>query len=218
MVNTPLMGEDPGNLPFILVKAAFTVLPLAIAVWLAAAETATAQDVSRPIRDVTPSFILPGPEITGPLVRAPVPEPPPPEPAARADAWRRFFLPEATDAGTFVADGLTIRLAGIAPPKLDDTCVADGAPWPCGRASRHNLRLLLHGRAIECRMSPSDSGEVTAPCRVGETDIALWLVRNGWARTAAHAPDELKEAEIAAYCAGAGIWRGLTDPDDCAGA
>lgn len=165
------------------------------------------------IRNVTPPGVTPGPAVKGPLIREPTP-PPPPDPPR----WRRFFLPVTTDAATFVVKRLTIHVKGVAPPAATATCrLADGSPWPCGRMALFSLRRFLHGRAVECYFAPPESDEVTAPCRVGPTDLANWLVRNGWAKPKGLASPEALAAETAARCDHLGMWRGEQPPPaaDC---
>ena len=173
-----------------------------------------AQEIVPPAaRDVTPPGVTPGPSVDGPLLREVVP-PPPPEPPR----WRRYFLPPTTDAATFMIDGkLTIRVSGVTPPAVGDTCTFDnGEPWPCGRTALHALRMFLRGRAVECLFPYADSlAEVTAPCRVGGADIGGWLLASGWAAPNDLATGEYREASAAARCANLGLWRGTERPGDC---
>jgi hypothetical protein len=173
-----------------------------------------AQEIVPPAtRDVTPPGITPGPAGGGPLVR----EPTPPRPA-EPPRWRRFFLPITTDAASFEIDGrLAIRIAGVTPPGLDDNCrFADGELWPCGRTALHALRMFLRGRAVECYFPPLDDlVEVTAPCRVGTTDLGLWLLKSGWGTANDLATGEYVAAVAAARCANLGIWRGVASADFC---
>jgi endonuclease YncB( thermonuclease family) len=181
---------------------------------VAIAGVAQAQEIVPPAdRDVTPPGITPGPPADGLLVREPVP-PAPPEPPR----WRRYFLPVTTDAATFVIDGkLTIRVSGVTPPDAGETCTfAGGETWPCGRTALHALRMFLRGRAVEC-LFPYEPGlvDVTAPCRVGETDIGAWLLGSGWAIPNDLATAEYRQAHAAARCGNAGLWRGAARPADC---
>jgi hypothetical protein len=163
-------------------------------------------------RDVTPPGITPGPSGEGPLVREAVP-PPPPEPPR----WRRFFLPQTMDASTFKIEGRTIRIAGVAVPTRDEICgKPGGGNWPCGRTALHSLRMFLRGRAIECFYPYADTAvEITAPCRVGETDLGLWLIEQGWAKPGQYATDEYKAAANEARCKGRGLWRGSEPEATC---
>ncbi len=189
------------------------VLALVLSAPAALAESGKVEFVQPPDRNVTPAGVTPGPSVDGPLVRVPAP-PKPPEPAR----WQRFFLPETTDAATFKSGEETIRVSGVTPPPVDQVCTrADGSDWPCGRSALHNLRLFLHGRAVEC-FFPAVEGAaaIVAPCRVGQTDIGGWLLTHGWARPDDLATDEYRRLAEAARCARRGIWQGEPPPASCA--
>ena len=174
---------------------------------------ATAEEIVAPAtRDVTPSDMTPGPKGEGPLIREPVP-PRPPDPPR----WRRFFLPVTTDAATFLVKGITIRVAGVTPPAVDTSCpLSDASEWPCGQTALYSFRRFLHGRAVECFFPyVADATDITAPCRVGKTDLGLWLLAAGWARPDKLATSEYLSASATARCAGIGIWRGEARPDYC---
>lgn len=193
--------------------AAAVVALLAAAVAPAGAEDEPAMElVPRATRNVTPPGMTPGPEIDGPLLREALP-PPPPEPAK----WRRFALPETTDAATFRARQVTIRVSGVDPVPLDKQCRrASGEEWPCGRTALHSLRMFLAGRAIECYLPPlGQAVEAIAPCRVGRTDLGTWLLSQGWATPNDFATEEYKEAALKGRCERLGIWQGTTSDGTC---
>jgi endonuclease YncB( thermonuclease family) len=160
-------------------------------------------------RDVTPPGVMPGPKGDGPLIR----EPGPPRQLV-PPRWQRFFLPVTSDAATFHVDKRTIRIAGVEPPPVAAVCppAAGNEKWPCGRSALNSLRMFLHGRAVECYFPYSDSViDITAPCRVGNADIGLWLLGQGWARPNDLATDDYRKAASEALCAGRGVWRGQAD-------
>jgi endonuclease YncB( thermonuclease family) len=175
------------------------------------AGAAQVEIVPPPSRDVTPPEITPGPKGEGPLVREPAP-PRPPEPAR----WQRFFLPVTVDAATFQVEKRTIHIAGVEPPPLAAVCPAGAEKWPCGRTALYSLRMFLHGRAVECYF-PNAEGvtDITAPCRVGNADIGLWLLGQGWARPSDIATGDYEKAATEAVCAQRGIWRGTKPDADC---
>ncbi|MCB1502734.1 MAG: thermonuclease family protein [Bauldia sp.] len=197
-----------------LVPAAAAVLSVLALTPLAAApaEEPAAEIVPRATRNVTPPGVTPGPTVDGPLVREPLP-PPPPEPAK----WRRFFLPVTTDAGTFRAGALTIRVSGVDPVKVDQTCKrTSGEEWPCGKTGLHALRMFLRGRAIECYFPPPGAAEqVIAPCRVGQTDLGIWLLAQGWATPNDFATDDYRAAAITGRCERHGMWQGSASDGTC---
>jgi endonuclease YncB( thermonuclease family) len=177
----------------------------------AVGEASGGEIVPRADRDVTPSGATRLPESDQPLVREKVP-PPPPEPAR----WRRFFLPATRDAATFQADKLTIRVSGVTPAGIDQVCRGSEGDWPCGKTALLSFRLFLRGRAVECYFPrPEGIAEVVAPCRVGKTDLGLWLLSQGWAKPDGNATDAYRLASHAAACDGRGLWRGEAKPADC---
>jgi len=190
------------------------VAALAVAALLSPSLLSADELVAPATRDVSPPGITPSaPADGGPLIRVPVPPPPPPPPR-----WRRFFLPATSDAATFLAGQLTIRIAGVSALPADATCtLSSGATWPCGQTALYSFRRFLHGRAVECYMAPPTDGQVTvtAPCRIGPIDLASWLLTAGWAKPASGDASADAAAAYAAACAGIGIWRGTPPPSDC---
>jgi endonuclease YncB( thermonuclease family) len=186
--------------------------PVLLAFLIAVPLTHAEEIVSPATRDVTPPGVMPAPQGEGPLVRQPLP-PKPPEPAR----WRRYFLPATTDAATFAVDGLTIHVAGVTPPAVDERCQSrEGGDWPCGRTALHALRMFLRGRAVECYFPPvAGVEEVVAPCRVGATDLGHWLLSAGWARPSELATPEYLTASLGARCARTGLYTAEQPPLLC---
>jgi endonuclease YncB( thermonuclease family) len=190
---------------------------LGVLLFLASATAAFAEggisDLRPTVRDVTPSGVTPAPRVEGPLERIPA-LPRVPEPAR----WWRFYLPVTTDSATFVTDGRIIRVAGVIPPPVDRICASpDGSEWPCGRMALTSLRMFLRGRAVECFYVLSQATpEMTTPCRVGPTDIAAWLLTQGWAAPADEVSEDYRRDAAAARCGKRGLWRGEVPPDTCA--
>lgn len=116
-----------------------------------------------------------------------------------------LFKPVAEQAGVITAEGRTITLAGIEPVAIDETCGADaGSPWPCGMIARTSFRNFLRGRAVRCDFPDGDvPQEVTVACRMGNRDLAEWLVVNGWARAS---DDTYKDMAKAAEDARRGVF------------
>ncbi|WP_442579211.1 thermonuclease family protein [Mesorhizobium sp. ASY16-5R] len=110
----------------------------------------------------------------------------PPRPKAPGE-WKgtTLFQPVAVAAGLMEAKGYRIAVAGVEPLQADETCDADGKPWPCGMWARAAFRAWLRGRSITCDLPPQPDREIiVAPCMVGKQDVAEWLVESGWARAA----------------------------------
>lgn len=134
---------------------------------------------------------------------ATIPSPRPEAKMLKADPL--LFKPLVEQAGVIVAEGRIITLAGIDPLPVEETCGADaGSPWPCGMIARTAFRNFLRGRAVRCDFPDGDLPEkVTAPCRLGKSDLAEWLVANGWARIDG---DTYKEQAEAAENAKLGVY------------
>ncbi|MHC1550110.1 thermonuclease family protein [Phyllobacterium sp. K27] len=131
------------------------------------------------------------------LATPPAP-PPAPVPVDNTAKPTLLYRPVATSAGSIEASGYKISLERIKAPGVEETCNANGANWPCGMAARTALRNWLRSRAIECNVPSQPSDEVIATeCKLGATDVASWLVSNGWARAQDGTPevDMMKKAE-----------------------
>ncbi|WP_186394905.1 thermonuclease family protein [Stappia sp. TSB10GB4] len=159
------------------------------------------------IRNVTPSDILPPPQVSGPLKRVAPQLPKLPEREIPSEIT--FHQPLVLDAGSFRAKHLTIRLAGIDAPGPEETCPSRlGGTWPCGMRARTALRGLVLRHAVTCEdMQDTPAGVVLARCRRQGTDLAAWLVAQGWARPGEGAGEELFAAAAAAREARRGIWQ-----------
>lgn len=157
--------------------------------------------------------IGPGPAPGGALEREAVP--PAPHEAAR---WRRFPRVVIVEPGLLDAGKRKLRLAGIVAPEPDQSCRrAAGTPeLSCTQLSVQALRQRVRALGVECQVSVDDpSDPVVAPCRIGKTDLSLWLIEQGWAHAAADAPDAYQDAAAKARCSRAGLWRATEPPQDC---
>lgn len=185
------------------------------------------EDQLAPARDVGGGIVSgSAPVRVGPIARlqkAPevkqvIPEPAPVEP-------RRFFRVVVSDAGTLVAGRRTLRLADVDVPAADAECGdAAGHRWSCGTRARTALRRFVRRRAVECQplgevgFGSTDADLTIVRCHVGGTDIATWLVENGWASPADAAAPALAALGETARDENRGLWQtepvGLDEPDD----
>jgi hypothetical protein len=185
------------------------------------AETA-ALEPDRSVRDVSSDRITRSPDIAAPLQRLPssveMPPPLPPKPV-------RYHLVVVEEATTIDAAGTVLIIDQVQGPASFKAC-EDGSPvqWSCELRARTALRQLVRARSIECLASdedaarrlstaadsdagPPEGGPFAASCSVGGTDIAGWLVSQGWARPAEGAPDRLKVLSWIAQEQKRGLWR-----------
>lgn len=121
------------------------------------------------------------------------------EPEVTAGAAR------VADGDSLVIGGERIRLEGIDAPELGQSCVRDGAEWPCGRQARDRLAQLTRGNTVSCQAYGRDRYDrLLARCTAAGVDLAGVMVEEGWA--VAYGDYEIVETE--ARRAGRGIWSG----------
>ncbi|MBI4183059.1 MAG: thermonuclease family protein [Proteobacteria bacterium] len=118
------------------------------------------------------------------------------------------------DADTLQIEGRTVELSGIDAPELGQLCFHDGRPWPCGVDAALALRKLLAVSRAAVSCDPAGAGRAgrAAVCEVNHQEIAIRLLRQGYALAAPGAAPEYAEAEREARRAGLGLWRGPFTP------
>ncbi len=116
---------------------------------------------------------------------------------------------EIVDAATLRAGSMTVRIAGLALPASDRTCRRlDGLAVACVSRAESYLELLVRGRAVACdRAGIATDGVPLGRCRIGDTDVAEQMVRQGWAEAADRDQPALVMAEAQARRQKLGIWR-----------
>lgn len=96
-----------------------------------------------------------------------------------------FYRPVALAAGRLAVGNRTIELSGIDIVEPDAACAdINGDVWQCGMQARTAFRSWLRSRAVVCDMDGVDQNQelIRTKCSLGGTDVARWLVENGWAR------------------------------------
>ena len=111
------------------------------------------------------------------------------------------------DGSTVVMDGRRLRLEGIRPFPLDEMCrgATETGNWPCGREAAYALSRLIDQRGLECTVETDTRGDTEAVCKRGDVDVALEMLRRGWARTDLGGAPAAAQSE--ARAARRGIWR-----------
>jgi endonuclease YncB( thermonuclease family) len=134
--------------------------------------------------------------------------------AARLDPLPPRFTGEgrASDGDSLRLGTDRVRLLGIDAPELDQVCWRDnGMAWPCGRAARDQLAVLLSHGPIACSTGEMDKfGRFLATCEnaFGD-DLGASLVVAGFAL----ARDGYAAEESAARSGKRGLWNGrFVDP------
>ena len=97
-----------------------------------------------------------------------------------------FLMPRpfVQDITTIISGNKTITIAGVATLPVDSQCTVDGKTKPCGKMARTALRALIRGRTIMCKdpQSSSEGDVINTSCKIGNIDIASWLVKHGWTK------------------------------------
>ena len=117
------------------------------------------------------------------------------------------------DGDTLSVKGKRVRLQGVDAPEIGQTCLDDGASWPCGDAARAALDRRLSGHVVECdAVDIGPYGRTLAKCYVADTDIGSWLVSEGWAFAFRKYSTDYLVQEQEAKAARRGVWRGEVLP------
>jgi endonuclease YncB( thermonuclease family) len=126
---------------------------------------------------------------------------------------------DVANGQTLIIESRVVRLVDIDAPQTDHTCLDDNrATWNCGVSARNALRAHIDGRKIRCSdmgADPRSQKRRLGICWVeGEAaSINQWLVREGWALSAA-ATTRFKADEADARFARKGLWKGcFVSPD-----
>jgi len=126
-------------------------------------------------------------------------------PAAHADtlAGRASVI----DGDTLEIHGERVRLWGVDAPESRQTC---GDPvWRCGQRAANELALWIGQRTVTCEPQGKSYNRIVAVCSVGGTDIAAWLVTQGWALDdARYSGGAYADEQATARAAGRGVWAG----------
>jgi endonuclease YncB( thermonuclease family) len=105
-------------------------------------------------------------------------------------------------------DGTTVCLSGaIDAPEPDQRGLIGSALYPCGKEAAEFLKKLIADRPVTFFGGRSEqrSGKMAGSCFVGETNLEIEMVRNGWALSHHSGMDAW---EIIARENKRGLWRG----------
>lgn len=118
----------------------------------------------------------------------------------------------------FPADRIRLRLAGIDScelvqwsfdPKAAAATAPSLAPVPCGALAKAWLKRTIGNRAVRCNtVVDGPPFESHGACKVGHQDIALEMLRVGWAKVSTAVPRDRRyvEAQQSAIAARSGMW------------
>lgn len=88
-----------------------------------------------------------------------------------------------TDADTFrFEDGTRVRLFGVDAPEKNQMCEGVSGCFPCGKEATEFVSKLINAGQLQCVPTGDVSyNRIVASCSVNGKDIALELLRAGWA-------------------------------------
>lgn len=117
----------------------------------------------------------------------------------------------AVDGDSLVLNGERLRLEGVDAPELYQTCLKDGAEWPCGREAHNALRRLI-AKGVICETMRLDRYDRSlARCISNGQDVAERLVTMGLAIDYGRFEAEAADAQRRRV----GMWAGnFDDPQE----
>ena len=119
------------------------------------------------------------------------------------------------DGDTLDIHGTRIRLHGIDAPESVQLCLDPSQKsWRCGQQAALALAEKIGRAVVRCDKRDVDRyHRIVAVCRLGDTDLNAWMVRQGWAVAYSRYSRDYVEDENAAQKARVGIWVGrFIDP------
>ena len=130
--------------------------------------------------------------------------------AALAKRLTRFVIvdPNVQSNGSIIHNGQKLYLYGIKQFDSKKLCTrASGERWACGLHAYATFRNSVAKQTIVCDPKTLLPNAVNATCRIGTTDIALTLVRDGLVELDDNVDDaELVNAQAFAKSRKLGIW------------
>jgi endonuclease YncB( thermonuclease family) len=113
------------------------------------------------------------------------------------------------DGDTLRMGALAVRLKDMDAPEMRQSCLREGAPYPCGKIAREALIGLVRDREVQCRIAGRDRyGRSLARCTVDGQDIGSRMIEAGYA--VAYGGYEREEAR--ARAGRLGLWAGTFEP------
>lgn len=112
------------------------------------------------------------------------------------------------DGDTIEIHGIRIRILGVDAPESRQTCRnSDGSVWACGQQASLALAARIDRQSVACHSRDTDRfGRLLALCRLGDTDLAAWMVSEGWAVASRNHVSPYRAQDRNARSAGRGLW------------
>lgn len=131
---------------------------------------------------------------------------------AQADPMVGRVTVEDGDTWSYRINGeeISIRLAGIDAPELEQVCIRNENAWHAGQDAKVWLTKFMEGKTVQCQgIGARSYGRIVADCYIAGVSVQDVIVRNGWAYDFTYfSKGKYKAAEAAAAREGRGIWQG----------
>ena len=107
-------------------------------------------------------------------------------------------------------DGMRFFLEGMDAPKYKQQCLnRHGEEYRCGKAAIKYLEKIVQGKEVRCDLLRVDKYErAMSVCYAGEANVALEMIKAGWAVAYDRGNKAFVEAEQEAKAAQKGMWQG----------
>lgn len=130
-------------------------------------------------------------------------------PLSSSDVSRDVLIGQvrATDGDSLRMGEHRIRLYGIDAVEGAQSCMVEGEPWACGRASRRALERLVEGKTVTCVVRDMDRTRYVSVCEAGGIELNAQMVRRGWAVAYAEYSADYLDEEGSARREGLALWR-----------
>ena len=156
------------------------------------------------VRQVIPGRAIHVPQAGEELERlaAPVVVPPPPRPV-------NLGIVLVEEANRLSTRRGMVTLTGTEAVSRGAQCTLDDGRVPaCHVLARTAVRRFVARRSISCTLTLREDSrqDHNAPCFLGDTDLGLWVVAQGWAYAAADASADQRAAETTARAERRGLW------------
>lgn len=125
--------------------------------------------------------------------------------------------PKVVDGDSLELNGKKIRLFGIDAPEWDQPCLRAIKRQTCGSLAKQYLKNeVIAGGEVKCVQKDKDNyGRSVSICYVNDTDIAMKMVKDGYAMAYRYFSKDYVQYEEEAKSKGAGLWSyGYINPRD----
>ena len=113
------------------------------------------------------------------------------------------------DGDTLQVAGRIVQLAGIDAPEIGQVCVHGDQDWHCGLRAAYALHKFIELAAdpVVCsRLIESPDGTLVGTCEAGDENLALTMLRGGYAVVPQSGGYFYRSVEERAREAGLGLW------------